>query len=412
VGFLPLNSTLRIWDIFLNEGCKVLFRVSIALLKKYEKEILKIDDIVELSKFFKSLEENFFDIDGLLSIAYKDYPFPLVKSFPFSSTTSRSSSSSVPNPAHHVENLSTSRLVITPRVTSLSSRRNSIKSNERDKRPRPRPLSGFGVGHLGNIGECLSGRYQPVKDLASLAWDKENHQESSNAYDDMDDLEYQSIHYEANKLTDDLLAQVKYDRYNSNPVFSVILEEVLKEENERQMMKEEDDISKINTDVKRNSTDRKSTTSSENSSFTDVFEEFPVFAALSSSTADAVTDPTVIAKYTEDISSPNSFLEKFNKQLQLEKEKEKKKELIRFPLMIRRRSRKSSNPVIDFKRKDITYWRNIFRPILEERYHKREVYQKAFYQFKEYEKNQKNSKPVTVDLPENVNLEENVAEVV
>jgi hypothetical protein len=395
---------LRIWDIFLNEGSKVLFRVSIALLKKYEKEILKIDDIVELSKFFKSLEENFFDIDGLLSIAYKDYQLPSTKSFPFSSTVSfSSSSSSVPDVSHHAENVSTSRLVITPRVTSLSSRRNSTtRSNERDKRPRPRPLSGFGVGHLGNIGECLSGRYQPVKDLASFAWGKDDHLERSTFYDDTDDIEYQSIHYEANKLTDDLLAQVKYDRYNSNPIFSAILEEVLKEENERQMMKAEDEVSRTSTKMGEKETSRKNTATTENSSLTDVLEEFPVFAALSSSAADATdTDPTFVAKYTEDISSPNSFLEKFNKQLLLEKEKEKKKEQGRFPLMLRRKSRKSNNNVLlDFKRKDITYWRNVFRPILEERYHKREVYQKAFLQYKEYETKQKFPKSIqAVDVP-------------
>jgi hypothetical protein len=39
-----MEPALRVWDIFLNEGDQVLFRVAIGLLKLHEEEILACED--------------------------------------------------------------------------------------------------------------------------------------------------------------------------------------------------------------------------------------------------------------------------------------------------------------------------------------------------------------------------------
>lgn len=40
---MPLELTLRIWDIFFIEGNKILFRIGLAIMKINEKELLKAD---------------------------------------------------------------------------------------------------------------------------------------------------------------------------------------------------------------------------------------------------------------------------------------------------------------------------------------------------------------------------------
>jgi len=40
---MPLELTLRIWDIFFIEGIKILYRVGLAILKLNEKVLLKSD---------------------------------------------------------------------------------------------------------------------------------------------------------------------------------------------------------------------------------------------------------------------------------------------------------------------------------------------------------------------------------
>ena len=40
---MPLELTLRIWDIFFIEGKKILYRVVLAIMKLNEKELLKGD---------------------------------------------------------------------------------------------------------------------------------------------------------------------------------------------------------------------------------------------------------------------------------------------------------------------------------------------------------------------------------
>lgn len=55
----PFESMLRVWDVLLCEpqpkAAKILFRVAIAILAEGEKELLKMDDIQQLTDHIRSL---------------------------------------------------------------------------------------------------------------------------------------------------------------------------------------------------------------------------------------------------------------------------------------------------------------------------------------------------------------------
>ena len=44
VNTLPFHTTLRVWDVFLHEGVKVLFRVGVAIMKELEPKLLATND--------------------------------------------------------------------------------------------------------------------------------------------------------------------------------------------------------------------------------------------------------------------------------------------------------------------------------------------------------------------------------
>uniref|UniRef100_A0A1I7YSF4 Rab-GAP TBC domain-containing protein n=1 Tax=Steinernema glaseri TaxID=37863 RepID=A0A1I7YSF4_9BILA len=59
---------LRIWDCFLLEGPKVLFRFAIALLGIHETEILEKCDTISVMKVLKAAVKLTYDIDGLIKV--------------------------------------------------------------------------------------------------------------------------------------------------------------------------------------------------------------------------------------------------------------------------------------------------------------------------------------------------------
>lgn len=54
VNALPLEVTLRIWDCFLHEGSKVIFRVGLAIFKRHEAELLKASDFGEVYQLLRN----------------------------------------------------------------------------------------------------------------------------------------------------------------------------------------------------------------------------------------------------------------------------------------------------------------------------------------------------------------------
>ena len=45
---VPFHTTLRVWDVFLHEGVKVLFRVGVAIMKELEPQLLQMSDFGSL----------------------------------------------------------------------------------------------------------------------------------------------------------------------------------------------------------------------------------------------------------------------------------------------------------------------------------------------------------------------------
>jgi hypothetical protein len=80
VDNIPVDVYLRIWDVFLYEGSKVLFRFALAFLKMFEEEILRLDDSVQINTFIRTLGEKDFDVRSLCKVAFNGLnPLPLGK---------------------------------------------------------------------------------------------------------------------------------------------------------------------------------------------------------------------------------------------------------------------------------------------------------------------------------------------
>lgn len=73
VNTLRPEVTLRVWDMFLNEGSKVLFRISIALFKMNEHKFLSTKDAADLFALIKNIGDDVVDADELIVTAYRSH---------------------------------------------------------------------------------------------------------------------------------------------------------------------------------------------------------------------------------------------------------------------------------------------------------------------------------------------------
>ncbi|XP_041467482.1 TBC1 domain family member 2B-like [Lytechinus variegatus] len=74
---IPAETMLRIWDTFLSEGNKVLFRFSLAAFKFFEEEMLKQNDYLRIFAFLRRMPEMLTDVQRLTQIAFDELnPFP------------------------------------------------------------------------------------------------------------------------------------------------------------------------------------------------------------------------------------------------------------------------------------------------------------------------------------------------
>ena len=73
---------LRVWDIFLNEGSKVLFRIAISLFKMNEVKILAVRDAGDLFTTLREIGKDVLDADALIAAAYRTYIPPILTSAP------------------------------------------------------------------------------------------------------------------------------------------------------------------------------------------------------------------------------------------------------------------------------------------------------------------------------------------
>eukprot|EP00026_Physarum_polycephalum_P006769 Phypoly_transcript_06821.p1 GENE.Phypoly_transcript_06821~~Phypoly_transcript_06821.p1 ORF type:complete len:484 (+),score=108.64 Phypoly_transcript_06821:152-1603(+) len=66
VNVFPIETTLRVWDCFLFEGSKILFRVALAYLKLHEEQLKQCTDSGDVMTFLSSECKMFYDADRLI----------------------------------------------------------------------------------------------------------------------------------------------------------------------------------------------------------------------------------------------------------------------------------------------------------------------------------------------------------
>ncbi|XP_045323782.1 TBC1 domain family member 2A isoform X3 [Leopardus geoffroyi] len=72
------NILLRVWDAFLYEGIKVVFRYALAIFKYNEEEILRLHDGLEIYQFLRFFTKTICNSQKLMNIAFNDMnPFPM-----------------------------------------------------------------------------------------------------------------------------------------------------------------------------------------------------------------------------------------------------------------------------------------------------------------------------------------------
>ncbi|NXP97790.1 TBD2A protein, partial [Vidua macroura] len=78
VDSLVSDILLRVWDAFLYEGTKVIFRYALAIFKYNEEEILRIHDSVEIYQYLRFFTRMITDGRKLMNIAFNELnPFPM-----------------------------------------------------------------------------------------------------------------------------------------------------------------------------------------------------------------------------------------------------------------------------------------------------------------------------------------------
>ncbi|XP_058998080.1 TBC1 domain family member 2A isoform X4 [Mustela nigripes] len=72
------NILLRVWDAFLYEGTKVIFRYALAIFKYNEEEILRLQDALEIYQYLRFFTKTICNSQKLMHIAFNDMnPFPM-----------------------------------------------------------------------------------------------------------------------------------------------------------------------------------------------------------------------------------------------------------------------------------------------------------------------------------------------
>ncbi|XP_061492201.1 TBC1 domain family member 2A isoform X2 [Rhineura floridana] len=78
VDSLVSDILFRVWDAFLYEGTKVIFRYALAIFKYNEEAILRIQDSLEIYQYFRCFTKTICDGRKLMNIAFSDMnPFPM-----------------------------------------------------------------------------------------------------------------------------------------------------------------------------------------------------------------------------------------------------------------------------------------------------------------------------------------------
>ncbi len=68
-----VQTAARVWDSLLAEGAKVLYRVSLALLKLYEADLLAMDNAGDLINHLRHCTQKIHDRDRLMKVGQPLY---------------------------------------------------------------------------------------------------------------------------------------------------------------------------------------------------------------------------------------------------------------------------------------------------------------------------------------------------
>jgi hypothetical protein len=71
IGTLPIETVLRVWDIFFYEGSRTLFRIALTIFKAGEAEIKAVADPMEMFGVVQTLPRRMLDCNALLEACYK-----------------------------------------------------------------------------------------------------------------------------------------------------------------------------------------------------------------------------------------------------------------------------------------------------------------------------------------------------
>ncbi|KAK7993571.1 hypothetical protein PG989_006952 [Apiospora arundinis] len=71
IGTLPIETTLRVWDVFFYEGSKTLFRIALAIFKIGESEIKSVSDPMEIFQVVQTIPRRLIDANGLMESCFK-----------------------------------------------------------------------------------------------------------------------------------------------------------------------------------------------------------------------------------------------------------------------------------------------------------------------------------------------------
>ncbi|KAL5479720.1 hypothetical protein EMCRGX_G023290 [Ephydatia muelleri] len=72
VDNMPIETMMRIWDTFLYEGSKVLFRYAIAIFKHNEEQLLALDNSISIFNHLRTMCPNALDADRITKIAFTE----------------------------------------------------------------------------------------------------------------------------------------------------------------------------------------------------------------------------------------------------------------------------------------------------------------------------------------------------
>ncbi|PRT52726.1 GTPase-activating protein GYP3 [Wickerhamiella sorbophila] len=71
VCVLPIETTLRVWDVFFFEGPKILYRISLAIMKLAEPQILRLSDDMEAFQAVQTFPRKLLDPTSLFYLCFK-----------------------------------------------------------------------------------------------------------------------------------------------------------------------------------------------------------------------------------------------------------------------------------------------------------------------------------------------------